>query len=127
MGAIAGSTNFSITVTITDHTKGPFALSTLLFLGSQTGATVAPSAGYGTLAAACAFFFIQCATSGAGKLYYGDKNITNDGTRYGAALQTGDTYSEPTGAPTTNNIVLADHFVMTDTDNTKFTLKVRYV
>lgn len=127
MGAIPGSTLFTFTFTITDHTRGPFSLAALLQTGSATGVTVAPASGYGTLGANCAFFSIQCVTAGAGKLYYGDKNIANDGSRAGAFMQTGDTYSQPIGAPTTNNIVLADHFVFCDTDNTKANVTIRFI
>lgn len=130
MGAVKGFTNFSITVTITDKTQGPFQLYALLTTGSSvTGATVAPSAGYAGLDPKCANFSVQDVSGIAGNLYGGDKNIANDGSRQGWQLQNGDTYSEPqaTSASGGNSVDLRDHYVQTDTNSTKFNLNVRYV
>jgi hypothetical protein len=78
----------SITVTITDVTKGPFQVSAL-FSGSQPGASVLPAVPNAIPHRARAVTYQASSQNGGAIVYHGDNKIRNDGTTQGAELPAG--------------------------------------
>jgi hypothetical protein len=116
---------FSITITITDHTAAAQSLYTLLSQGSQTGYTVAPSAGYKNLHGCCRRWELQAdPANGAGKGFVGDAFTANDGSRQGRVLQAGDLMFSQDSEK--NDLDLTARYLRADTDGAKFNLCVEY-
>jgi hypothetical protein len=115
----------SFTVTITNKVNGPFQLSALLNVGSATGVTVAPAAGYSTARTSARYVSLQSdPTNGASKVFKGDANTANDGSRQGKVLLAGDVDVEPTAH--VEDVDLNSIYVNTDTNGAKINIEVHY-
>jgi len=114
------------TITITDHTATAVDLFRLLGKGSATGYTVSPSTGLAptTFIGCVAYLSIQSDPKNASaKVFKGDENTANDGTRQGKTMLAGDVDVAQSNPYTTH---LGEIYLRTDTDNTVINVEVHY-
>src|SRR5437762_14039334 len=84
---------YCATITISDNTKTPQNLLTLLGKGNQTAYTVVPASGLSglTTLGGVSYVSVQSSYGNGGTIVYeGDENVKTDGTRQGKELQAGD-------------------------------------
>lgn len=113
----------SATVTVTDHTKPARSLYDLLANGTANGYTVVG----GLSGDVSVFGMVACrliqgdTNNGAGKIYVGDSQIANDGSRQGVTLAPGDVWQRdnPVDCASLQNL-----FIRASADGAKFNAMV---
>ena len=102
----------SVTVTITDITKGPFCVATLFKGGTIAGITLVPAAPATPPRIANELTVQADPSNGSAQVYWGDKNLTPTSNATGIVLNPWDSHTK-------HNIPLAGEYVNASANGAK--------